>query len=63
MARRKKRPPRLEVRVSHEATRRGKACMAAAFECVVPIVERQVGPQSASGQGAGAATPKSTSIA
>jgi hypothetical protein len=41
MARRNKQPSRLEVRVSHEAARRSKAWLAAAFESVVPIVERQ----------------------
>ena len=58
MARRKKDPPCLEVRVSHEASRRGRACVTAAFECLVPIVERQAERQSACGQDAIAATQK-----
>ena len=58
MVRRNKDPPRLKVRVSHEASRRGKACVTAAFECLVPIVERQAERQSACGQGAIAATQK-----
>ena len=58
MARRNKDPPRLEVRVSHEASRRGKACVTAAFECLVPIVERQAERQSVCGQDAIAATPR-----
>jgi hypothetical protein len=58
MARRKKDPPCLEVRVNHEAGRRGRACVTAAFECLVPIVERQAERQSACSQDAIAATPK-----
>jgi hypothetical protein len=45
MARRDKSPPRLAVRVSHEATRRSKAEVAAAFECLVPVLERWVRPR------------------
>jgi hypothetical protein len=44
MPRRDKNPPRLAVRVSHEATRRSKAQVAAAFECLVPVLERWVRP-------------------
>lgn len=45
MARRDKNAGRLQVRVSHEAGRHSKACVAAAFECLVPILERQVSRQ------------------
>jgi hypothetical protein len=45
MAWRDKNPPRLVVRVSHEATRRSKAEVAAAFECLVPVLERWVRPR------------------
>jgi len=45
MARRDESPPRLAVRVSHEATRRSKAEVAAAFECLVPVLERWVCPR------------------
>jgi hypothetical protein len=58
MVRRNKDPPRLKVRVSHEASRRGKACVTAAFECLVPIVERQAARQPGSSQDAIAATPR-----
>jgi hypothetical protein len=58
MARRNKEPPPVEVRVSHEAARHSKAWLAAAFESVVPIVERQVERQSTCRQDVGAAMPK-----
>ena len=45
MPRRSKKQPSLRVRVSHEATRHSPACIAAAFECLVPTRERQVGRQ------------------
>jgi len=44
MPRRDENPPRLAVRVSHEATRYSKAQVAAAFECLVPVLERRVRP-------------------
>ena len=44
MPRRDENPPRLAVRVSHEATRYSKAQVAAAFECLVPVLERGVRP-------------------
>lgn len=46
MARRDKTPPRMAVRVSHEATRYSKAQVTAAFEYLVPILERRVRPRS-----------------
>jgi hypothetical protein len=55
MARRNKTPPPVEVRVSHETTRRSEAWLAAAFECVVPVVEREVGAQPTRRQDLGAA--------
>ncbi len=58
MARRNKKPSGLEVRVSHEETRQSKAWLAAAFEAVVPIVERRVERQSICRQDVGAAVPK-----
>ncbi len=58
MARRNKRSSGLEVRVSHEEARQSKAWLAAAFECVVPIVERQVVRQFSRCREVGAATPK-----
>ena len=56
MARRNRTPPLVEVRVSHEATRRSKAWLAAAFECVVPVVERRVERRSTRRQDVGAAS-------
>jgi hypothetical protein len=44
MPRRDENPPRFAVRVSHEATRYSKAQVAAAFECLVPVLERWVRP-------------------
>ena len=44
MTRRDENPPRLAVRVSHEAARYSKAQVAAAFECLVPVLERRVRP-------------------
>ncbi len=58
MARRSKKPPQVEVRVSHEAARHSKAWLAAAFECVVPIVERQVERQSTCRRDVGAEAPQ-----
>jgi hypothetical protein len=46
MSRRDENPPRLAVRVSHEAARYSKAQVAAAFECLVPNLERRVRPLS-----------------
>ena len=46
MARRDKTPSRMAVRVSHEATRYSKAQVTAAFEYLVPILERRVRPRS-----------------
>jgi len=46
MARRDKTPPRMAVRVSHEATRYSKAQVTAAFEYLVPVLERRVRPRS-----------------
>jgi hypothetical protein len=45
MPRRDKTPPSLPIRVSHEATRTSTAQFAAAFECLVPVLERWVGPR------------------
>jgi hypothetical protein len=45
MPRRDKTPPPLPIRVSHEATRTSKAQFEAAFECLVPVLERRVGPR------------------
>ncbi len=49
MSRRSERSPGLKVRVSHEATRLSKAHVAAAFECLVPVLERQTRPPCAQG--------------
>jgi hypothetical protein len=46
MARRDKTPPRLAVRVSHEATRYSEAQVTAAFEYLVPVLERRVRPRT-----------------
>jgi len=46
MARRDKTPPRMAVRVSHEATRYSKAQVTAAFEYLAPVLERRVRPRS-----------------
>lgn len=46
MAWRDKTPPRMAVRVSHEATRYSKAQVTAAFEYLVPVLERRVRPRS-----------------
>jgi len=50
MPRRDENPPRLAVRVSHEATRYSKAQVAAAFECLVPVLERRVRPLPGTGR-------------
>ena len=42
MPRRDKNPPPLLIRASHEATRISKVQYAAAFECLVPVLARQV---------------------
>jgi hypothetical protein len=47
MPRRSERSPGLKVRVSHEATRLSKVHVAAAFERLVPILERQTRPPCA----------------
>jgi hypothetical protein len=44
MPRRGKTPKLLLIRASHEATRSSKAQYAAAFECLVPVLERRVRP-------------------
>ena len=49
MSRRSERSPGLKVRVSHEATRLSKAHVAAAFECLVPVLERRTRPPCAQG--------------
>jgi len=49
MPRRNGRSPDLAVRVSHEATRLSKAHAAAAFEHLVPVLERQARPPRAGG--------------
>ena len=46
MARRDKTLPRMTVRVSHEATRYSKAQVTAAFEYLVPVLERRVRPRT-----------------
>lgn len=45
MPRRDKTPLPLSIRVSHEATRTSKAQFEAAFECLLPKLERRIGPQ------------------
>ena len=47
MSRRSERSPGLKVRVSHEATRLSKAHVAAAFEHLVPVLERRTRPPCA----------------
>ncbi len=59
MARRNKKPSGLEVRVSHEETRQSKAWLAAAFDVVVPTVQRRVERPSACRAEVGTAMPKS----
>jgi hypothetical protein len=44
MSRRDKNPKPLLIRTSHEATRSSKAQYAAAFECLVPVLERRIRP-------------------
>jgi hypothetical protein len=44
MRRRDTSPPPLRVRVSHEASRLEKQCMADAFERLLPIVKRRLRP-------------------
>ena len=58
MARRNKKPSGLEVRVSHEETRHSKAWLAAAFDVVVPTVQRRVERSPARGAGVGTTMPK-----
>lgn len=55
MPRRSERSPCLKVRVSHEATRLSQAHVAAAFERLVPILERQTRPPCADGDAGGVA--------
>ena len=57
MARRDKKRSGLEVRVSHEETRHSKACLAAAFDVVLPTVQRRVERSPACGAEAGTAMP------
>jgi hypothetical protein len=45
MPRRDRTPPPLAVRVSHEPTRCSQDHLAAAFECLLPVLERQAGRQ------------------
>ena len=59
MARRNKKPSGLEVRVSHEETRHSEAWLAAAFDVVVPTVQRRVERPSACCAEVGTAMPKS----
>ena len=47
MSRRGEKRSKLTVRVSHEATRLSTACVAAAFNLVVPILEQQTRPAAA----------------
>ena len=49
MPRRDKNPPPLLIRTSHEATRISKVQYAAAFECLVPVLARRVGPPREAG--------------
>ncbi len=58
MARRNKRPSGLEVRVSHEETRHSEAWLAAAFDVVVPSVQRRGERLPACGTEVGTAMPK-----
>jgi hypothetical protein len=44
MRRRKTQPPLLTVRVSHEASRLERHCMADAFERLLPILTRRLRP-------------------
>ena len=60
MARRNRKPSGLEVRVSHEGTRQSEAWLAAAFEAVVPTVQRRVERSSAYCADVGTATPRCT---
>ena len=60
MARRNKKLSGLEVRVSHESTRQSKAWLAAAFEAVVPTVQRRVERLSACCTDVGTAMPGRT---
>jgi hypothetical protein len=58
MARRNKKPSGLEVRVSHEETRHSEAWLAAAFDVVVPTVQRRVERSPARGAEVGTTMPK-----
>ncbi len=49
MTRRGRTVPSLTVRVSHEATRLSKSHVAAAFERLVPVLERRTRPVCAEG--------------
>jgi hypothetical protein len=58
VTRRNQKPTDLRVRVSHEEARHSKAWLAAAFDVVVPPVQRRVERSSASGTEAGTAMPE-----
>ncbi len=49
MSRRSEQSPDLNVRVSHEATRLSEVHVAAAFEHLVPVLERRTRPPCAEG--------------
>ena len=50
MPRRKTTPPMLKARVSHEASRLDKQCMADAFERLLPIIQLQLRSRPAGAQ-------------
>ena len=58
MTRRNQKPTGLRVRVSHEEARHSKAWLAAAFNVVVPPVQRRVERRSACCPEAGTAMPE-----
>jgi len=58
VARRNKKPSGLEVRVSHEEARQSKAWLAAAFDVVVPTVQRRAERSSARCAEVGTAMPR-----
>jgi hypothetical protein len=45
MRRRETDPPSLKIRVSHKVSRISEACMAEAFERLLPTLERRLQPQ------------------
>ena len=69
MTRRGRTVPSLKVRVSHEATRLSQAHVAAAFEQLVPVLERQTSLPRAEGErheadaGHGSARPMTKPVA